>query len=82
MGLPSATTLASKLSAAAFIFSAVLMVLLPDQFKRNVTVRKFVANQAIVFIGSFAVFLSWELTHHLHRVSSLLIYCVLAFDTR
>lgn len=53
------------------------MVLFPDQFKRNVTVRKFIVNQAIVFVGSFAVFLSWELTHHLHRVSSLCMYCVL-----
>ncbi|CAK9321238.1 unnamed protein product [Citrullus colocynthis] len=68
MGFPSATTLASKLSAATFLFSAVLMVLLPDQLKRNVTVRKFIANQATLFFGSFAVFLSWELTHHLHRV--------------
>ncbi|KGN49437.1 uncharacterized protein LOC101219057 [Cucumis sativus] len=68
MGFPSATTLASKLSAATFLFSAVLMVLLPDQHKKNVTVRKFIGNQTILFIGSFAVFLSWELTHHLHRV--------------
>ncbi|XP_023517550.1 uncharacterized protein LOC111781279 isoform X1 [Cucurbita pepo subsp. pepo] len=68
MGFPAATRLASKLSAAAFLFSAVLMVLLPDQFKRNVTVRKFIANQAIIFVGSFAIFLSWELTQHLHQV--------------
>ncbi|KAG6581458.1 hypothetical protein SDJN03_21460, partial [Cucurbita argyrosperma subsp. sororia] len=68
MGFPSATMLASKLSAAAFLLSAVLMALLPDQLKSNATVGKFIANQAILFIGSFAVFLSWELTHHLHRV--------------
>lgn len=81
MGFPSATTLASKLSAATFLFSAVLMVLLPDQLKRNVTVRKFIANQATLFFGSFAVFLSWELTHHLHRVSSLCIHCAFGLIT-
>ncbi|XP_059438102.1 uncharacterized protein LOC132170957 [Corylus avellana] len=68
MGLPSATTCAFALSGVAYLFSAVLGAILPDPFKRQVTVRKYIAEQIIFWIGSFAMFLCWELSHHLHRV--------------
>ncbi|KAG2688868.1 hypothetical protein I3760_09G114100 [Carya illinoinensis] len=68
MGLPSATTRALKLSGVAYLFSAVLGAILPDEFKSQATVRKFIAEQIIFFIGSFALILCWELSHHLHRV--------------
>lgn len=70
MGLPPATTRAFKLSGAAYLLSAVLMVLLSDQFASHATFGKFIAEQIVFFLGSFAVFLSWELSHHLHRVGS------------
>ena len=70
MGLPPATTRALKLSGAAYLLSVVLMVLLLDQFASHATFGKFIAEQIIFFLGSFAVFLSWELSHHLHRVGS------------
>lgn len=68
MGLPPATTRALKLSGAAYLLSAVLIVLLSDQFASHATFGKFIAEQIVFFLGSFAVFLSWELSHHLHRV--------------
>ncbi|XP_050287842.1 uncharacterized protein LOC126726606 [Quercus robur] len=68
MGLPSAITRALKLSGVTYLFSAVLGSILLDQFKGQVTERKFFAEQIIFCIGSFAVFLCWELSHHLHRV--------------
>lgn len=68
MGLPPATTRALKLSGAAYLLSTALMVLLPDQFASHVTVGKFIAEQVLFYLGSFAVFLSWELSHHLHWV--------------
>lgn len=70
MGLPPATTRALKLSGAAYLLSTALMVLLPDQFASHVTVGKFIAEQVLFYLGSFAVFLSWELSHHLHWVGS------------
>jgi hypothetical protein len=74
MGLPSATTCAFTLSGVAYLFSAVLRAILPDPFKRQVTVRKYITEQIIFCIGSFAMFLCWELSHHLHRVSSSYIF--------
>ncbi|KAL4627674.1 hypothetical protein ACB092_05G182100 [Castanea dentata] len=68
MGLPLAITRALKLSGVTYLFSAVLGSILLDQFKGQVTVRKFIAEQITFCIGSFAVFLCWELSHHLHRV--------------
>lgn len=68
MGLPSAIKQALKLSSLAFLFSAVLVVFLRDQFKGQLTMRKFIAEQVIFYIGSFTVFLCWELSHHLHQV--------------
>lgn len=71
MGLPSAITRALKLSNAAYLFSAVLVVLLADQVKSEVTIGKFIAEQFIFYIGCFVVFLCWELDQHLHQVGFL-----------
>ncbi|KAK7331408.1 hypothetical protein VNO77_25632 [Canavalia gladiata] len=68
MGLPSAARRAFKLSTVAFIFSAVLLEVLPHPFKYSIASRTFFAEQIIFFVATFAIFLSWELSHHLHRV--------------
>ncbi|KAJ9153393.1 hypothetical protein P3X46_026837 [Hevea brasiliensis] len=68
MNLPSAIKQALKLSSTAYLFSAVLLVFLPNQFKSYVTMKNFIIEQIILYFGSFSVFLCWELSHHLHQV--------------
>ena len=45
---------------ATYLFEAVVGSILLDQFKGQVTVTKFIAEQIIFCIGSFAVFLCWN----------------------
>ncbi|XP_059647187.1 uncharacterized protein LOC132293651 [Cornus florida] len=68
MGIPSAIGKALKLSTVGYLFSAVLTVFLPNESTGQVTMGKFLAEQIIFFVGSFIVFLCWELSHHLHQV--------------
>ncbi|KAL9386250.1 hypothetical protein Peur_019374 [Populus x canadensis] len=68
MGLPLAIKRALKLSNVAYLCSAALLVFLPDQFKSGGTMGQFITEQIILYIGSFSVFLCWELSHHLHQV--------------
>ncbi|EEF34261.1 uncharacterized protein LOC8267541 [Ricinus communis] len=68
MSLPLAVKQALKLSSVAYLFLAVLLVFLPNQLKSYVTMGEFVSEQIILSSGSFAVFLCWELSHHLHQV--------------
>ncbi|KAF5730249.1 hypothetical protein HS088_TW20G00622 [Tripterygium wilfordii] len=68
MGLPLAIKRAFKLSIAAYISSVVLLVVLPHHLQNRMTLGKFVVEQIRFYIGSFAVFLCWELNHHLHQV--------------
>ncbi|KAF8398792.1 hypothetical protein HHK36_014650 [Tetracentron sinense] len=68
MGLPSAIGQALKLSSAAVLFSTVVVVFLPDPFKSHSTMGHFIVEQIIFYIGSTAIFLCWELSHHLHQV--------------
>ncbi|KAI9122598.1 hypothetical protein K1719_006438 [Acacia pycnantha] len=68
MGLSSAVRRALRLSCVAFIFSTTLVEFLPHPLRSSITVRKFFMEQIIFSIGSFAVYICWELTHHLHRV--------------
>ncbi|KAG6781771.1 hypothetical protein POTOM_014684 [Populus tomentosa] len=68
MGLPLAIKRALKLSIVAYLCSAALLVFLPDQFKSVGTMGQFITAQIILYIGSFSVFLCWELSHHLHQV--------------
>ncbi|TKY71938.1 Nucleoporin protein Ndc1-Nup [Spatholobus suberectus] len=68
MGVPLAARRALKLSAVAFVFSGILLEVLPHPFKYSVATRRFFTEQIISFAATFAIFLSWELTHHLHWV--------------
>ncbi|TQD85355.1 hypothetical protein C1H46_029097 [Malus baccata] len=68
MGLPSAITRSLQLSFVAYLFSAALLVFLPHHIQNQTTTGKFIAEQIRFYIGSFLVFLCWELSHHLHRV--------------
>ncbi|XP_009601642.1 uncharacterized protein [Nicotiana tomentosiformis] len=68
MGLPLAVGKALKLSAAGYVFSALLVVFLPYEFKGQLSVGNFITEQIIFYIGSFVVILCWELSHHLHQV--------------
>ncbi|KAK4254592.1 hypothetical protein QN277_009950 [Acacia crassicarpa] len=68
MGLRSAVRRALKLSCVAFIVSTTLVEFLPHPLRSSTTVRKFFMEQIIFSIGSFAVYICWELSHHLHRV--------------
>ncbi|KAL5721581.1 hypothetical protein ACHQM5_005207 [Ranunculus cassubicifolius] len=68
MELPSAIRNALKLSSLSFLCSAVVVIFLPVQFKSHSTIWKFIAEQVIFYVGSVAVCLCWELSHHLHQV--------------
>ncbi|CAB4276513.1 unnamed protein product [Prunus armeniaca] len=68
MGLPSAITRSLKLSCLASLFSAFLVVFLPHQLQNQATIGKVIVEQIIFYIGSFLVFLCWEISHHLHQV--------------
>lgn len=78
MGIPSAFTQALKFSCAGYILSAVLAVFLQMEYKSEVTMGKFIAEQMIIYNGIFVVFLCWELSHHLHQVSFLMPYASLS----
>lgn len=58
---------ALQFSAAAYLLSAVPVVFIADS--KKVTFGKFIAEQIMFYVGIFSVFLCWELSHHLHRVS-------------
>ncbi|KAF3671536.1 hypothetical protein BC332_08614 [Capsicum chinense] len=68
MGLPLAVEKALKLSAAGYVFSAILAFILPYEFKGQLPVQNFITEQILFYIGSFVVILCWELCHHLHQV--------------
>lgn len=74
MGIPSAARRALKLTTVAFLFSAILLEILPHPFKCSIATGAFFTEQITFFIASFAIFFSWELTHHLHRVGALPAY--------
>ncbi|XP_021717643.1 uncharacterized protein LOC110685421 [Chenopodium quinoa] len=67
MGLLSAVRQALKLSVASYMFSALFVLLLPDQHRSSVAGQYF-SEQFIFYVGNFAVFLSWELILYLHKV--------------
>lgn len=68
MGIPSAITQALKLSAAAHLFSALLLVFLPHQFNTDLKLGNWFAQHIISYAASFSILLCWELTHHLYQV--------------
>ncbi|KMT03724.1 hypothetical protein BVRB_8g188730 [Beta vulgaris subsp. vulgaris] len=67
MGLLLAVRRALKLSVASFMFSASLLILMPNQHQSPVA-GKYFSKHLIYYLGSFAVILSWELILHLHKV--------------
>ncbi|KAM7479573.1 hypothetical protein LguiA_027786 [Lonicera macranthoides] len=68
MGIPSAIRQALKLSSAGYLISAVLAIFVPNEYKSQVTMGKFIVEQTVFYIGCFVVFFCWELSHHLHQV--------------
>lgn len=58
---------ALKFSAAAYLLSAVPAVFVANA--KKVTFGRLIAEQIMFYVGIFSVFLCWELSHHLHRVS-------------
>ncbi|XP_012473430.1 uncharacterized protein LOC105790400 [Gossypium raimondii] len=68
MGIPSAIIRALKLSAAAYLFSVLLLVFLPHHFSTDLKLGNFFTQHIISYAACFSMFLCWELTHHLHQV--------------
>lgn len=68
MEIPSAIIWALKLSAAAYLFSALLLVFLPHHFSTDLKLGNFFPQHIISFAVSFSTFLCWELAHHLLQV--------------
>ncbi|KAG4945758.1 hypothetical protein JHK87_041765 [Glycine soja] len=68
MGVPSSARRALKLSIVASVFSGILLELLPHPFKYSVATGRFFTEQITSLAATFAIFFSWELTHHLHWV--------------
>lgn len=75
MGIPSAITRALKLSAAAYLFSALLLVFLPHHFNTELELGNLFAQHVISYSVSFSLFLCWELAHHLQQVGSKPVNC-------
>ncbi|KAL9248628.1 hypothetical protein AKJ16_DCAP13149 [Drosera capensis] len=68
MGISSAIRQSLRLSIGAYLFSGLLILLLPQRSTRHLGGRSFFAEQLVFLVGSFVVMLSWELTQHLHKV--------------
>ncbi|CAM8927203.1 unnamed protein product [Rhodiola kirilowii] len=67
MGVASAITLALKLSCIAYLLSALWVLVLPDHFKSQMSLGKYISGQFVFYFGSFGVILCWEIAHHLHK---------------
>ncbi|XP_039064062.1 uncharacterized protein LOC120209047 [Hibiscus syriacus] len=67
MGIHSAIVRALKLSAAAYLFSALLLAFLPHDFSIDLELGNFFALHIVAYAAGFCMFLCWELTHHLHQ---------------
>ncbi|XP_072956859.1 uncharacterized protein [Typha angustifolia] len=68
MGLPSSSKRALKMSVQAFVYSFLLMMFLPEQFKNKRTLGRHIIQQFKFFIGMYTVSLCWEICHHLLQV--------------
>nr|GMD37952.1 nucleoporin NDC1 [Ipomoea batatas] len=68
MGIPLAIRRAVKLTTVGFILSAFLAFVHPNELKGQMTAWKFITEQILFYMGTFLVFLCWELCHHLHQV--------------
>ena len=82
MCLLSAVGQAIKLSAAAYIFSGVLILFLQDQFESHIRMGNLIFEQIIFYVGGFSLCLCWELSHHLHQVCcSTTYFSIISFCT-
>ncbi|KAG8378639.1 hypothetical protein BUALT_Bualt07G0006300 [Buddleja alternifolia] len=68
MGLPLCIGQAIKFSAIGYVLSGLLAFFLPNEYKSQGSLGKFIVEQIIFYIGSLLVVLCWELSHHLHQV--------------
>jgi nucleoporin NDC1 len=81
MGIPLAAKRAFKLSTVAFIFSAVLLEIIPHPFKCSIGTQAFFTEQFVFFVASLAIFFCWELTHNLHRVGVFYLHTCIILDS-
>ncbi|CAH9147134.1 unnamed protein product [Cuscuta epithymum] len=68
MGIPSAITRALKLTTLGFLMSSFLSFGYLDELRRQLTAMNLITDQILLYIGTFMLFLCWELCHHLHQV--------------
>ncbi|VFQ62013.1 unnamed protein product [Cuscuta campestris] len=68
MGIPSAIRRAVKLTTIGFLLSSILSFGLPSELRGQMTAMKFITEHIIFYMGTFVLFLCWELSHHLHQV--------------
>lgn len=68
MAIPSSLREALKLSSLAYVFSTVLMVFLPDEYKMKSTVKLFIIREFTFYLGTSVVSFCWEFSHHLLQV--------------
>ncbi|KAL8522859.1 hypothetical protein ACS0TY_012985 [Phlomoides rotata] len=59
---------AFRFSTVAYGLSGVLALFLPIEYRTQSSMGQFFVEQIIFYIGSFVVFLCWELSHHLHQI--------------
>ncbi|RAL49144.1 hypothetical protein DM860_017174 [Cuscuta australis] len=68
MGIPSAIRRAVKLTTIGFLLASLLSFGLPSELRGQMTAMKFITEHIIFYMGTFVLFLCWELSHHLHQV--------------
>ncbi|KAL8457182.1 hypothetical protein ACS0TY_035143 [Phlomoides rotata] len=68
MALPISVGQAFRFSTVAYGLSGVLALFLPIEYRNQSSMGQFIVEQIIFYIGSFVVFLCWELSHHLHQI--------------
>ncbi|XP_042373418.1 uncharacterized protein LOC121967330 [Zingiber officinale] len=68
VGLSSALKRAFKLSVQTHVWSFIIILLLPDQFKTINMIGEFMVQQIRFYIGTLIASICWEISHHLLQV--------------